>query len=104
MLRDPARGYSGDVLGGGAAVTRHIERARAQLGDLAVLADRTQRTERRILEQAKKRLADVEAALKRARPGVEFAPDAAQRRYRDLIAERGQLHIVIAQANKNLGK
>lgn len=83
---------------------RHIERTRAQLGDLAALADRTQRTEKRILDLAEKRLAEVQAAIDRARPGIDVAPDAAQRRYQDLIAERGQLHIVIAQAKQNLGK
>lgn len=81
---------------------RHIDNTRAKLGDLAGLADRTERTERRILEQAEKRLDEVQAALERARPGIEAAPDAAQQRYQDLVAERGQLSMVIAQAKKVL--
>jgi len=81
---------------------RHISNTHDQLGDLAGLADRTERTERRILEQAEKRLDEVQAALERARPGIEAAPDAAQQRYQDLVAERGQLHMVIAQARKVL--
>lgn len=81
---------------------RHMDRTRDQLGELAGLADRTERTERRILEQAEKRLDEVQAAIERARPGIEAAPDAAQQRYQDLVAERGQLHMVIAQARKAL--
>ena len=82
---------------------RHISNTRDRLGDLAGLADRTERTERRILEQAEKRLDEVQAALERARPGIESAPDAAQQRYQDLVAERGQLNMVIAQARQVLG-
>lgn len=84
-------------------MSRHIERAREQLGDLAGLAAKTHATEKQILAQAEKRLAEVEAAISRARPGVEAAPDSAQQRYQDLVAERGHLHLVIAQAKKNLG-
>lgn len=81
---------------------RHISNTRTHLSNLAGLAERTERTERRILEQAEKRLADVQAAIERARPGIEAAPDAAQQRYQDLVAERGQLHMVIAQAKQAL--
>lgn len=83
---------------------RHMDRTRAQLGDLAGLAGKTERTERAILKQAEKRLAEVQAAIERARPGIEAAPDPAQQRYQDLIAERGQLHLVIAQARKALAQ
>lgn len=81
---------------------RHIERTRDQLGELSGLAEKTQRTEQRILAQAEKRLGEVQAAIERARPGIEAAPDAAQQRYQDLVAERGQLNMVIAQARKVL--
>lgn len=81
---------------------RHISNTRDRLGELAGLADRTARTEQRILEQAEKRLAEVDAAVERARPGIEAAPDAAQQRYLDLVAEHGQLHQVIAQAREAL--
>ena len=83
---------------------RHIDRTRDQLGELAGLAEKTQRTEQRILDQAEKRLADVQAAIERARPGIEAAPDAAQQRYQNLIEERGQLHMVIAQAKQVLAE
>lgn len=83
---------------------RHIANTRDQLGNLAGLADRTERTERRILEQAEKRLVEAQAAIERARPGIEAAPDAAQQRYQDLVAERGQLNMVIAQARKVLAQ
>lgn len=81
---------------------RHIANTRDQLGDLAGLAERTKRAEQRILKQAEKRLAEVQASLERARPGIDAAPDAAQARYQDMVAERGQLHMVIAQAKKVL--
>lgn len=82
---------------------RHIERVRDRLGDLAGLADRTERTERRILEQAEKRLDEVQKSIDAARPGIEAASDDEQRKYQDLVAERGQLNLVIAQARKALG-
>lgn len=83
---------------------RHMERARDQLGELAGLVEKTRRTEQRILEQAEKRLDEVQAAIARARPGIEAAPSDAQRRYQELVAERGQLNMVIAQARETLGK
>ena len=81
---------------------RHIEKTRDQLGELAGMADRTARTEQRILKLAEKRLDEVQASIERARPGIEAAPDAAQQRYQHLVAERGRLEMVIAQAKKAL--
>jgi vacuolar-type H+-ATPase subunit H len=83
-------------------VKRHIANTQEKLGDLAGLADKTERTERRILEQAEKRLTEVQTAIDRARTGIEAAPDDAQQRYQQLIVERGQLQMVIAQAKKAL--
>lgn len=80
----------------------HIERTRTHLGELAGLSAKTEAAERRILEGAEKRLAEVQSAIERARPGLEGAPDAAQQRYLDLVAERGQLNTVIARARKAL--
>lgn len=81
---------------------RHIEKARAKLGDLHDLATKTAHTERNILAAAEKRHTEVCAAIERARPGVEAASDSAQQRYTDLVAERGQLDVVIARARKAL--
>lgn len=80
----------------------HIEKTRASLGELGALADKTEKAERAILKQAEKRLADVSTLIERARPGVEAADDAGQQRYLDLVAERGQLHTVIAKARQTL--
>lgn len=77
---------------------KHIERTRRSLGELNSLSAKTEAAERRILEQAERRHAEVLAALERARPGVEGAPEAAQERYTDLVKERGQLEAVIAKA------
>lgn len=81
---------------------KHIERARRGLGELNELSDRTQAAERRILEQAQRRHAEVSAAIERARPGIEGAPDAAQDRYTELVKERGQLEQVIAKSRAAL--
>lgn len=83
---------------------RHISNTRGQLGDLHGLAAKTEAAERRILEQATRRLDEVNAAIERARPGVESAPENAQDRYLGLVQERGQLNVVIAKARKALGQ
>lgn len=80
----------------------HIAKVHAQLGDLAGLSAKTEAAERNILAAAEKRLATVQTAIDRAAAGIEAAPDDAQQRYLDLIAERGQLHTVIAKAKQAL--
>ena len=80
----------------------HMETTRARLGELGALAARTEAAERRILELAEQRLEDVQAAIARARPGIEIAPTAAQDRYLSLISERAQLSAVIARAKAAL--
>lgn len=81
---------------------RHMDKARAHLGELHDLATKTEHTERNILAAAEKRHAEVCKAIERARPGAEVASDSAQQRYTDLVAERGQLDVVIARARKTL--
>lgn len=81
---------------------RHMEKARAHLGELHDLATKTEHTERNILAAAEKRHAEVCKAIERTRPGVEAAPESAQQRYTDLVSERGQLDVVIAKARKAL--
>ncbi|MDH6232993.1 hypothetical protein M2281_003604 [Mesorhizobium soli] len=80
----------------------HIERIRANLGDLGALADKTEKAERAILQRAEARLAEVSSLIECARPGVEAADDAGQQRYLDLVAERGLLQTVIAKAKQAL--
>lgn len=80
----------------------HLARTRSQLGELHGLAAKTERAERRILEQAQRRHAEVVAAIERARPGIDGAPDAAQDRYINLVKERGQLEVVIAKSRAAL--
>lgn len=80
----------------------HIKKVHDQLGDLAGMSAKTEAAERKILDAAEKRLATVQAAIERAAAGVEAATDDAQQRYLDLIAERGQLHTVIAKAKQAL--
>lgn len=80
----------------------HMDAARTRLGELGALAARTEAAERRILELAEQRLEDVQAAITRARPGIEIAPPAAQDRYLSLVSERAQLSAVIARAKSAL--
>lgn len=80
----------------------HLEKTRAHLGELAGLAAKTEAAERRILERAEKRLVQVQAEIEKAAPGAQHADDAGQQQYLDLVAERGQLHVVIAKARAAL--
>lgn len=82
---------------------RHIEKTRTHLGQLHGLAAKTEQAERNILAAAEQRHGVVVAEIERARPGIEGADDAAQQRYTDLIAERGQLEVVMAKARQALG-
>ncbi|MNP08943.1 hypothetical protein D3C76_1010300 [compost metagenome] len=82
----------------------HMDKARGQLGELGALAGKTEAAERKILAQAEKRLAEVQAAIERAGAGVEGAPEAAQDRYLALVTERGQLNTVIARARQALAE
>lgn len=80
----------------------HIDKAHVQLGELGGLAAKTEAAERNILAAAEQRLQQVDAELDKLRPGVEAADDAGQQRYLDLVAERGQLHTVVAKARQAL--
>lgn len=82
---------------------RHMENARAGLGRLGALAAKTEDAERKILDAAQKRRADVVAGIKQLQPGIEGASDEDQDRYTELVSERGQLDVVIAKAQKTLG-
>ena len=78
----------------------HIDRTRHHLGELAGLAGKTETAERKILAAAEKRLAAVQNELVGIH-GAEFGKDSD--RYTALIAERGQLQIVVAKARRVLG-
>ena len=81
---------------------KHIGNTQDRLGDLAGLADRTRRTEQRILEQAEKRLTEVQTKIDQSTKGIEGKSEDAQSEYMELISERGQLQQVIAKARANL--
>jgi hypothetical protein len=79
-----------------------MEGARANLGELGELSQKTEAAERNILKSAEKRLTLVQQQIVRAQPGIEGADDAAQDRYTALITERGQLQMVIEKAKQAL--
>ncbi|MDU7523501.1 MAG: hypothetical protein E7K72_19305 [Roseomonas mucosa] len=78
---------------------RHIAAARQRLSHLQGIAGRTAAAERRILDLAEKRHAEVLADLARLRPRVNLDPDAAEQ-YQRLTMERGQLDMVTARARQ----
>ena len=84
-------------------MTDHPELAttRRHLGELGVMAAQTERAERQILARAEHMLDDVLAKLDEKRP-LALRGDAEAREYQGLVAERGRLERVIAQARKVL--
>jgi hypothetical protein len=80
---------------------RHIEAAKMRLAHLGGLAAKTAADERRILDAAEARLHEVDGQLTQLRPRA-VADAAAGDAYERLTMERGQLQIVIAQAQRVL--
>lgn len=78
---------------------QHIDGTQKQLGELAAMAHQTQEAERQILAKAEEHLAKVEKDLPAARTAAHTSDGSA---YMALIAERGRLHQVIAQARQVL--
>lgn len=78
----------------------HIDTAHKDLGELAAMARQTQAAEQQILIKATELLGQVQGELAQARAEALTGKDT---RYMDLVAERGRLQQVIAQARQNLG-
>ena len=78
----------------------NIDTTTKHLGELAAMSHQTQAAEQRILDRAKELLAQVEKDLPTA-AGESMTGGAD--RYQELIAERGRLQQVIAQARAHLG-
>jgi hypothetical protein len=76
-----------------------IQTTTRHLGELAAMSRQTEAAERRILEVATKRLADVQDDIAKTRPAAITTHGDA---YMALIQERGQLNQVIAQARRVL--
>lgn len=82
---------------------RHMEKARAHMGELHDLATKTDASEQKILAAAEKRHATVLSKIEQLQPGIDAAGDDVHDEYLGLVSERGQLEIVIARARKALG-
>lgn len=78
------------------------DQIRSRIAALSALAVKTQQTERRILEQAERRLGEIAGRLDEIRPRV-LLDDALADEYQRLILERGKLDIVVSQARRVLG-
>ena len=85
------------------APDQHIAAARSRLAHLQGLAETTAETERRILSAATERRETMGADIGKLRRRVDLDPSAADR-YQELIAERGRLDTVIAQASQALAQ
>lgn len=83
-------------------MSQHIEDTRRQLGELAAMAAQTDAMERKILECAQEQLGKIEGDLDRARVAAMTGDDSAKSQYTDMVAERGRLQQVIAQARQLL--
>lgn len=75
---------------------------RRHLGELGVMAAQTEHAERQILAHAERLHGEVLAKLDDMRPRVLHG-DTEAREYQELVAERGRLERVIAQAREVLG-
>ena len=75
----------------------HRAAARTRLAHLSGLLSRADAADKKILAAALAHREKVSSAIDEARPKA-LVDDAEGDRYRDLIAERGQLDIVIARA------
>ena len=74
---------------------------RRQLGELGAMSAQTERAERQILRHAESLHAEVLAKLDEMRPLAQHS-DAESNDYQALVAERGRLERVIAQARATL--
>lgn len=77
----------------------HVDDTHRKLGELAAMSRQTEAAERQIMTRATERLEQVQVELKVA--GAEAMTGGGDK-YMELIAERGQLQQVIAQARQHL--
>jgi hypothetical protein len=76
---------------------------RRQLGELGVMSAQVERAERQILEHAQRLHGEVLSKLDEMRPEA-LTSDGGASDYQALVAERGRLERVIAQARQVLGE
>lgn len=80
-----------------------VETTHRNLGELAVMASRTEKAERRILDQAQRLLAAETGKLGDLRTKALAGDNNAAADYQTSIAEIGRLERVVSQAKKVLG-
>lgn len=83
-----------------------VDHATAQrhLGELAVMSNQTQQTERRIVARANELLAAAQKERDETRVAAQAGDAEAGRRYQAAIEEIGRCERVIAQAREHLGE
>lgn len=80
-------------------INKAMGTSRKQLGDLAVMQNRINESERMILRRAEIRLNEVNARIQEI---WSSAISSRSREYMDLMQERGILNMVIAQARETI--
>lgn len=73
---------------------------RRQLGELGVMSAQVERSERQIMQRAQALHSEVLGKIDAARAAAAAGKD--EQAYQDLVAERGRLERVIAQAQQVL--
>lgn len=79
-----------------------IDTTQRHLGELASMAHQTEETERRILAQAEKRLAEVQMEIMGMHASGDHEAEDNGEKYMNLVQEQGQLNQVIARARQAL--
>jgi len=79
-----------------------IDKLKQRLTDLGEMTRHTRQAEQGILERAQHRLDEVNAQLPGILQAFRGGDQHARQHYLDLIAERGQLLLVIARAKQHL--
>lgn len=81
-----------------------MDKTRRQLGELSAMARASEETEKNILRQATRLLADVQSKIDAARVSALTGGDSEKAAYQELVLERGRLNQVIARSEAALQK
>ena len=80
---------------------KHADNVRRQLVELSELSSKTEAAERKILETAEEKLAEINERLQKLRPDAVLDAGSSDE-YQNLVNDRARLNLVIAQARKHL--
>jgi hypothetical protein len=81
-----------------------IELTRRHLGELGVMAHKTEQTERNILARAEQLLADIETKINTAQSHAMVGDNESNQDFTDMVEERERLQQVIERAQAILAE